>query len=409
MDTENELPSALSGIRVLDLSTVVMGPYAAQILGDLGADVIKVEAPSGDVSRSSFPQLHPGMSALALHVNRNKRSLGLNLKMPEGREAFLKLVETADVVVTNMRPGALQRLRLEHPVLAERNPRLVYCHAQGFRSDSRFADRAAYDEVVQAASGMVYLMQRLTGTPYYVPTILADKLCALTIVYSVLAALAHRLRTGEGQHVEVPMTDTLLTFNLLEHLVGNTFLPAAGPMGYSRTITPMHRASATSDGWACIMPYTPKNIRDFFHAAGRPELAEDERFASTRSLAQHAAELYELIEELAGEKTTAEWEQLCVEYSIPFAPVLTAAEVTQDPYITEGGPLTVEEHPTEGPHRVIQPPVRFSASPSRVRRHCPTIGQHTTEVLTELGYSEDEIARLIAEGAAGGSAQAASP
>jgi crotonobetainyl-CoA:carnitine CoA-transferase CaiB-like acyl-CoA transferase len=219
---------ALHGIRVIDLSSVVMGPYATQIMGDLGADVVKVESPAGDSTRRTHPQRHDGMGALALNVNRNKRSVELDLKTAAGHEAFLRLVKTADVLVTNMRPGALRRLGLDYERLAELNPRLVYCNAQGFRTDSDRAGLAAYDEIVQASSGMADLMRRATGTPTYVPTILADKLCALTIVYSVLAAVVHQRTTGRGQRVEVPMADTMLAFNLVEHLAGHTFEPAIG-------------------------------------------------------------------------------------------------------------------------------------------------------------------------------------
>jgi crotonobetainyl-CoA:carnitine CoA-transferase CaiB-like acyl-CoA transferase len=385
---------ALDGVRVVDMSTVVMGPFAAQILGDLGADVIKVEPPAGEPTRQVFPQRHPGMSALSMNVNRNKRSLGVDLKNPKGVEILFELLDTADILVTNMRSGALDRLGLGYDRLAATFPRLIYCHAQGFRSDSKLANRAAYDEIVQAASGLSDLMRRVTGRPYYVPTILGDKLCSLTIVYSVLAALHGRQQTGRGQLVEVPMTDTLLAFNLVEHLEGYTFEPPAGRMGFGRSVTPTHRAAATLDGWACILPYSLKNIHDFFLAAGRADLADDPRFATPAGLAQHRAELYELVELLAVEKTTAEWERLCEEHSIPFSPVLDIEKVTEDPYVAEGNLIQLAEHPSEGAYRIVQPPVRFSGSPATVRRHSPRPGEHSADVLTELGHSPDQIRDL---------------
>lgn len=374
----------LDGVRVIDLSSVVMGPYACQMLGDLGADVVKVESPAGDSARRTVPQRHVGMGALALHVNRNKRSVVLDLKSAEGLADLHALLRTADVLVTNMRPGALARLGLDPATVAAANPHLVHCTAQGFRSDSALADRAAYDEIVQSASGLTDLMRRATGSATYVPTILADKVCALTIVSSVLAALLHQRATGAGQHVEVPMTDVLLTFALVEHLGGETFVPAHGPAGYARSLAPGHGAARTADGWACILPYNERDIAAFFTAAGRPDLATDERFATPTARGAHWAQLYALIAETAAGRTTDEWATLCAEHSIPFAPVLDIDHATTDPYVVDGHLLDVHTHPTEGEYRVVGSPVRFSATPTALRRHAPTLGQDTAEVLAEL-------------------------
>lgn len=390
--------SALAGVRVIDMAAVVMGPYAAQILGDLGADVVKVEPPAGDMTRRSAPRGRGGMGALALNVNRNKRSLSLNLKSEEGRRAMLELIRQSDVLITNTRPGALQRLGLDYESVAEINPSLVYCSAQGFRSDSAQADRAAYDEIVQSASGLTDLMRRATGQPTYVPTILADKVCALTIVYSVLAAVLHQRNTGRGQHIEVPMTDTLLSFNLVEHLAGQTFEPQAGPVGFPRSLSPGHGAMPTADGWACIIPYTPRNIHDFFAAIGRNDVAEDPRFAGAESMAAHHGDLYDLIEQVAPSRSTAEWASLCAEHSIPFSPVLDLDDAPVDDYVTEGGLLQVAEHPTEGAYRVIGNPLRFSDTPTAVRSHPPRLGQHSAEVLVELGYAATDVASMAEQG-----------
>ncbi len=374
----------LEGVRVIDLSSVVMGPYACQIMGDLGADVIKVESPAGDSTRTTVPQRHVGMGALALQVNRNKRSVVLDLKTPAGQEDLVALLGTADVLVTNMRPGALARLGLAPDQVHAINPRLVHATAQGFRSDSPLADRAAYDEIVQSASGLTDLMRRATGTPTYVPTIIADKVCALTIVYSVLAALVHQRATGEGQHVEVPMTDVLLAFALVEHLGGAIFDPPEGEVGYLRSLADQHAAARTKDGWACILPYNTRDITAFFTAAGRSELAVDPRFATPSARASHWSQLYGAIHEVALERTTAEWAQLCAEHSVPFAPVLDIADATADPYVQGGHLLDVVTHPTEGEYRSIGSPVRFSATPAGLRTHAPTLGQHTDEVMAEV-------------------------
>ncbi|TCO56702.1 CaiB/BaiF CoA transferase family protein [Actinocrispum wychmicini] len=373
---------ALAGVRVIDLASVVMGPFAAQLLGDMGADVIKVEPPAGDLTRLTHPQRHPGMGALALNVNRNKRGIVLDLKSPDGQEALLKLVATADILLTNMRPGALDRLGLAYERLSMANPRLIYCNAQGFRTDSDLAGLAAYDEIVQASSGFVDLMRRATGEPNYAPSILADKVCALTITYSVLAALVHQRATGRGQRVEVPMTDTLLAFNMIEHMSGQTFEPPMGPTGFNRSMAEPHRAVRTKDGWACILPYTDKNIEAFFAAVNRPDLAADERFQDPAQRARNYSTLYELIERFAVEYTNEEWQRICGERSIPFAPVQELDKAIDNPYFDPM--LTVAEHPTEGPYRQVGFPVRFSATPATVRRHSPTLGQHTAEVLAEL-------------------------
>lgn len=374
----------LHGVRVIDLASVVMGPYACQILGDMGADVIKVEPPAGDSTRRTVPQRNPGMGALGMNVNRNKRSIVLDLKSPQGHTDLVALLRTADVLVTNMRPGALARLGLDPESVAAINPCLVHCTAQGFRSDSALADRAAYDEIVQSASGLTDLMRRATGTPTYVPTIMADKVCAMTIAYSVLAALVHQRATGQGQHVEVPMTDTLLTFTMVEHLAGDTFSPQVGPAGYTRSLASNHSAVRTADGWACLLPYNERDIVAFFAAAGRPDLAADERFLTPAQRALHWGELYAAIGEVAPTRTTAEWEVLCAEHSVPMSRVLDVTTAVEDPYVQEGHLLDVHTHPTEGEYCVIASPVRFSATPTALRRHAPTLGQDTDEVLAEL-------------------------
>jgi crotonobetainyl-CoA:carnitine CoA-transferase CaiB-like acyl-CoA transferase len=374
----------LHGIRVIDLATVVMGPYATQILGDLGADVVKIESPA-DTVRLGDQHRTPGMTALHLNVNRNKRSVALNLKDPDQRARALALIDTADVLVTNMRPGALARLGLGYADLAARNPRLVYAHAQGFRSDSDRAGSAAYDETIQAASGLVDLANRALDRPAYLPTILADKVSALTIVYAVLAALLHQRTAGRGQYVEIPMTDAVIAFNLVEHLAGHTFEPPIARTGFPLSLAPGHRAVPTRDGLACVMPYSPQNFRDFFTAADRPELAEDSRVAGPAIHPEDTDDLLDLIAECAPARTTAEWETICAKHSIPMAPVLELDRAADDPYVRQGHLLDVVEHPTEGPIRTVGIPVRFSATPASIRRLAPRPGEHTTEVLAELG------------------------
>ncbi|MHA7962355.1 CaiB/BaiF CoA transferase family protein [Streptomyces sp. L500] len=380
----------LAGVRVIDMATVVMGPYAAQILGDLGADVIKIESPN-DTVRIGVLHRTPGMTPLNLNVNRNKRSVTLDLKDERERATALELIGTADILITNMRIDALRRLGMDYDSLAVANPRLVYAHAQGFRPDSDRARLAAYDETVQAASGLVDLAQRAgdVGAPVVLPSIFGDKVAALTIVYAALAALVHQRATGRGQHVEIPMVDTLLAFNLVEHLQGRVFEPPMGPTGFPLSMNKGHRARPTKDGLAMVIPYTPQNFRDLFAAAGRPDLAEDPRvngefIDSTRD----GEALAELLETVTPRLTTARWAEVCAKHSIPFGPVLRLDEAAEDPYVRGGHLLDVGEHPTEGAYRVIGIPLAFSATPASVRRHAPLPGQHTDEVLGELTNGE---------------------
>ncbi|WP_308409442.1 CaiB/BaiF CoA transferase family protein [Streptomyces pinistramenti] len=376
----------LNGVRVVELAGVIMGPYAAQQLGDLGADVIKVEPPAGDVTRHYPPTRSPGMGAAALNLNRNKRSAAIDLKAPGGRDALLALTATADVFITNIRPQALARLGLGYEDVAAVNSGLVYLNAQGFRSDSPLGGRAAYDDIVQAATGLVWLNEQVSGVPYFVPTVVADKVCGLVIVQSVLAALHHRDRTGQGQHVEVPMADTMLAFNLVEHLAAATLDPPEGPIGYSRALSSQRKASRTADGWMCILPYSDRNWRDYFTFVGRPELADEPRFGSLGARARNADELYALAGEFSALHTSAEWQEFCDSASIPAAPVLSLDEAAAGDYATEGGLLQAAEHPTEGSYHLIGQPVRFSATPAGLHRHCPRIGEHTEEVFAEIGH-----------------------
>lgn len=382
--TDTTTPTGpLDGVRVIDLSTVVMGPYAAQILGDLGADVIKIESPADTVRVGQYRTTR-GMTPLNLNVNRNKRSVVLNLKDAAERDQALELVDTADVLITNMRPNALGRLGLTYDDVVRRNPGLVYAHAQGFRSDSDRAGDAAYDETVQASSGLVDIADRALGRPVYLPTILADKVSSLTIAYSVLAALLHRNSTGQGQRVEIPMTDTMIAFNLVEHLSGHVYEPAQGPTGFPLSMTKGHQAVRTKDGLACVIPYNPQNFRDFFAAAGRADLAADPRVNGEAIATEHHEALSALVDECASALTTAEWNEVCSKHSIPMAPVLELDHAHEDEYVREGHLLDTVEHPTEGAIRTVGIPVHFSATPGSIRRLAPVAGQDTADVLAEL-------------------------
>src|SRR5579863_7236198 len=287
----------LAGIKIIDLTTVVLGPLASQILGDLGAEVIKVEAPEGDIMRYAGPARHREMGHVFLNLNRNKRSLALDLKRPEAAAVMLSLVRRSDVFMHNMRPQAMARLGFGWERLRDVNPRLVYCSASGYGQDGPRADRPAFDDIIQGACGLVALSELTTGEARFVPTLVGDKTVGLTMVYAVLAALVERGRTGEGQAVEVPMLETMTAFVLAEHMGGMTFEPAMGEPGYARMLAPDRRPHKTADGHICILPYTTRHWQDFFRIAERPELCGDPRLKDAETRARHVAELYALVAE----------------------------------------------------------------------------------------------------------------
>jgi crotonobetainyl-CoA:carnitine CoA-transferase CaiB-like acyl-CoA transferase len=395
------LPSGcLDGIRVVDLTTILMGPLATRILGDLGADVIRIETLQGDSLRNSVPARHPGMSGILLNVHRNKRSIALDLKSEAGGDAALRIIAGADVVVTNMRRSALARLGLDPETLRDRQPELIVCVANGYGSDGPYADRPAYDDAIQAGSGLSWLVGQVSERPGYLPTIIADKVCGLVIAQAVLASLVHRYRTGRGQSVEVPMLETMVAFNLLDHQRGHVFDPPIGSFGYERLLSPFRRPVRTADGWAGILPYADQQWQAFFRIAGRPDLASDPRFADHNSRIANIDALYRLLDELATLHTTAEWQERCDANSIPMSPVLDLPHAEADAHLGAVGLFEHVQHPTEGSYRNVADPVRYTDAPSGLRRHAPRLGEHTVEVLREAGITDDTIAAMLISGAA---------
>lgn len=393
-----ESPGALDGIRVVDLTTVLMGPMACRMLGDHGADVVRVESLEGDSTRNGLPARSAGMSGFSLNIQRNKRSLALDLKSESGRTAMGRLLATADVLVTNMRAAALERLGLDADSLRAQHPQLICCRANGYGSAGPYRDKAAYDDAIQAASGLSDLIGRIAGEPGFVPAVIADKVTGLHVVEAVLAALFHRERTGVAQTIEVPMFETMVTFNLVEHYRGAVFEPPEGPFGYDRLLTPHRRPYPTADGWVCLLPYNDAQYRAFFAFAERPELADDPRFADHNSRIAHIDELYALFGELSVRRTTDEWIAYCDEHSIPAARVLDLADLDADPQLAAVGLVSISEHPTEGAYRYVADPVVYSETPTRLRRHAPLLGEHAAEILSELGYDDNEIDALHDEG-----------
>ena len=378
----------LTGYRVLDMSSVIMGPFATQILGDLGADVITVESAAGDTNRIMSTGPVPGLSGIALNILRNKRNIALDLKDPAGRAALLRIAETCDVFVTNLRPRSLGSLRLTYEDLRQARPDIVYCQAQGFASNTARANDPAYDDIIQAASGVSDLFARVLGRPGLAPTIMADKVCGLTIVYAVLAGLLQRQRDGRGQRIEVPMVDVMTAFMLVEHGADAVAGNPPGSPGYKRILTPNRRPQQTKDGWIHVLPYTSAHYEAIFEVGGRDDLRGDTRFASLRACIVNSDFLYQAVQSVTPLFTTEEWLRICDRHHIPATPVKTLDDLISD--------LPIAEHPAAGPYRFIPPPVRFSAASTAVRRPAPIIGEHTLELLTEVGYSGAELDELAA-------------
>ena len=361
----------LQGVRVVDMTSVGMGPYATQILGDMGAEILKVEAPEGDVFRTTAPAASPGMGPAYLNLNRNKRSVTLDAKQPEDREKLLQLIDEADVFVSNVRPAALKRLGLDPVTLCERSPRLIHCSAVGFGQDGPYAGNPAFDDIIQALSGLADLQGRNQGGPAYVNTIVADKVAGLSLTSAISMALYERERSGLGQSIEVPMFETLVAFTLIEHLSGHTYVPPLGPMGYSRVLSPQRRPYRTSDGYIALLPYTDAQWQRFFSLAGRDDLAADPRYVSAVSRAQNFDALYQDLADIVVEFSTERWLSMLAEADIPHSRVNTLEDLFEDPHLKQTGFFQQMEHPTEGTVVVPSIPLRFSRTPGEIRNLAP--------------------------------------
>ena len=395
MTTGSGPSGPLAGIRVVELATVIMAPFGAQLLGDLGADVIKVETGGGDGSRVMGGGPHPELSGIALNLHRNKRSIAVDLKQARGRDVLLRLLADADVLITNLRPGPLRRLGLDHESLRGDFPRLVYCQAQGFRTSSDEADLPAYDDIIQALTGFPQLNSMGFGAMHFVPSTVADKVAGMFIAQGVLAALVARSVSGLGQRVEVPMFDAALAFNLVEHL-SRAAVPG-GPAGYNRVLTAHRGPHRTSDGWVAMLPYTDAHWTALFTAVGEERLLQHEWFADHRARLIHADEVYGLLASILVRKTTAEWVQLGTALGIPVSVVPPLQDIVDHPE-HHRGVLREAEHPVVGPYRSIAAPVVFSDSGQRQPEPAPLVGQDTAAVLGELGLGDDEVAALLADG-----------
>jgi crotonobetainyl-CoA:carnitine CoA-transferase CaiB-like acyl-CoA transferase len=382
-------PAMLEGIRIVDLTTVVFGPYCTQVLGDLGADVIKVEPPHGDPFRySGRPARTPGMSAGHMTVNRNKRSVVLDLKIADDLESMKTLIAGADVFIHNVRRHAIERLGLGYDTIKELNPRIIYVHCVGFGSDGPYADLQAYDDVIQAASGTASLTSRVDGDPRprYLPSLIADKVAGLHAAYAVLAAYIHKVRTGGGQFVEVPMFEAFTHFMLKEHLAGQTFEPATGPICYARQVDPKRQPFPTADGYISIVPYTDESLVRTFTILGASEVLDDPRFATAGLRGRNIGLLYQAMAALTPQKSTAAWTEAFHAASIPAMKVRDIADIRNDPHLAETGFFTLRDHPTEGAFYDMRSPVRFGAFAEKPPSAAPALGEHTNAILAERKF-----------------------
>jgi crotonobetainyl-CoA:carnitine CoA-transferase CaiB-like acyl-CoA transferase len=389
----------LAGVRVLDLTSVVLGPVATQILGDYGADVIKLESLDGDLMRANGVSRHRGMSSIFLTINRNKRSLAIDLKNPAGVDAIRRLLPTVDVLVHNMRVRAIERLGLGYDAVAAINPGIVYCVATGFGQSGPDRDRPAFDDVIQAACGLASLIGHERRVPDYAPTLIADKTTGLATANAVLAALFHRERTGEGQFVEVPMFETMAAFTLAEHLGGHTFEPTLGPAGYARLLAGGRKPAPTRDGFVAMLPYTAAHWTAFFAGAGRDDLAARYDFDDRHERNARVRELYADMASVTQEMSTADCLALCERLDIPATRIWSIDELTEHPHLKAVGLFEPVRHPTEGSMVAIRPPTRFARTPAELRRPAPTLGEHTAEILREAGLDAAAIDALFASGA----------
>jgi crotonobetainyl-CoA:carnitine CoA-transferase CaiB-like acyl-CoA transferase len=397
------MPGPLHGVRVVELTSVVLGPWACQILADMGADVIKIEPPAGDSNRQLGASRHPGMAALYLTCNRNKRSVVLDVKQPAGRDALLDLVRTADVFVHNNRPQVMTKLGLDYAALRPVNPMLIYCGSYGYGRKGPYGTKGALDDSIQSIAGIAMLNEMVLGEPRYLPTIVADKTTAITVVYGVLAALFSRERTGHGQELEVPMFETMVSYVMAEHLWGMTFEPPLGPPGYVRLMSVHRRPYRTRDGYVAILPYMNAHWDTFCEVTGHPELKDDPRFRTMGDRTRNIDDTYAETARIMATRNTQEWLDLFAATSVPINRVNTLADLADDPHLLETGFWKTVEHPTEGRLRTTAFPVNFSATPAdETRRHAPRLGEHTRELLAELGYAEERIESMLASGAAAG-------
>lgn len=386
----------LNNLRILEISTVVMGPLAGQILADLGAEVIKVEPLEGDAARNAHPQAAAGMGALYVNNNRNKKTIALDLRNPESRPIIERLIARSDVLLHNLRPESAERLGIGFNATAQINPKIVYCSAIGFGQAGRYRNRPAYDDIIQAVSGLAGIAAE--EEPRFVPTILADKVCALHAVYGILAALLARSNGREGAiEVQVPMFEAMVSFLLNEHLAGATFSPD-GKVGYPRILSAHRRPHRTSDGWIAVLPYTGEQWRRFLIEIGRPEICNESWFIDPPTRQSRIDELYAIASSALGGRTTAQWMETLSSLDVPCSEVNRMEDLLDDPHLADVDFFsTSPEYPPEIVRSLPQP-VRVQGAETQPNHAPPTLGANTREILQSLAFSNEEIHQMTKTG-----------
>jgi len=389
------MPGPLDGVRILELTSVVLGPWACQLLADMGADVIKIEAPRGDSNRLLGSYHTEGMAALYMTCNRNKRSLVLDLKQNNGREALLRLAEIADVIVHNNRPQVMTRLKLDYEDIKQVNPEIIYCGAYGYSKKGPYGNRGALDDSIQAVSGVAKLNEMVLGEPRYLPTIIADKTTAMTVVQTICAALFHRERTGQGQEIEVPMFETMVSYLMAEHLWGMVFEPPLDKPGYTRLMSSQRKPYKTKDGFIAILPYLDAHWETFCKLSGRTDLLAEDRFRTLAARVDNIDDTYLETAKTMATRTTQEWVDLFCDTSVPVIVVNSLEDLITDPHLNSVGFWQTIEHPTEGTLRMPAFPATFSKTPADIRRHPPRLGEHSIEILKEAGIEQTTIDSML--------------
>jgi crotonobetainyl-CoA:carnitine CoA-transferase CaiB-like acyl-CoA transferase len=394
----------LAGIKVIDATSVIMGPYAAQWLADLGAEVIKIETPQGDSTRHTGPSVEVGMSSLFLGVNRNKKAVVIDIKNPDGQQTLLHLIGTADVFMHNMRPQKLASVGLDPDAVRRAFPRLVYAGLHGFGQDGPYGGRPAYDDIIQGMSGNVAMMAQQTGTARFFPALTADKTSGLVVAMAIMAALMQRHTTGQGVFVEIPMFESMVSFNLVEHLSGEHFEPPISPPGYARLMAASRLPRKTLDGAICLMPYTDEHWKRFFTAVGAPEVASDPRFVNLPARTKNAEVLYDLVGQFAIRQTSQYWIDLCDRLEIPAGRINALADLKTDPHLASTGYFSEIDDATMGRLRFPGIPVLFDGVRPPIATP-PRLGADTEAVLLQAGLTPERVAELMASGAVAGPAK----
>lgn len=385
----------LCNLRVLDFTSVLMGPYCTLLLGDMGADIIKIENASGDSTRHIGPSRNKGMGSLFLNLNRNKRSIVLDLKSDEGRKALLKLVEESDVFIHSLRPQTIKKLGLAYEDVSFVNKQIIYCGMYGFSKEGPYGSKPAYDDIIQAASGIAAAQGEMNGRPQYLSSLIADKTAGLLGLSSILAALYYKEKTGIGQEIEVPMFESMVSFNMIEHMYGQTFSPPLGESFYSRATSPYRKPYQTTNGYVSVLIYNDKHWKSFFKVSGFDELGEDMRFKDLNARVEHIDFVYQTVEQIIATKTTEEWIRILEAADIPCMPVNSPEDLFTDVHLQETEFITDIIHPTEGKIKEVKFPVNFSNTPAGITRHAPQLGEHNEEVLKEAGYTDEEIKKIV--------------